>query len=216
MSRKYYPAFINLKGKKCVVVGGGNVAERKITSLLRAGASVEVISPTLSIVLEKKRVKGEIAHVKRRYKSGDLKDAFLVIAATSNKEINKKISEEALCLVNVVDMPELANFIVPSVVQRGHLTIAITTSGTSPAIAKAIRKELELLYSKDVGQFLSFLENIRKKTAKEILNKQIRSCILRDVASEEVLTKLREMGYKAAKDEVLYRQEMIKRRLDNV
>ncbi|MGO9613354.1 MAG: bifunctional precorrin-2 dehydrogenase/sirohydrochlorin ferrochelatase [Dissulfurispiraceae bacterium] len=216
MSPKYYPAFINLKGKKCVVVGGGKVAERKIASLLRAGASVEVISPALTVVLEKKRVKGEIAHVKRRYKSSDLKNAFLVIAATSDKEINKKISQDAPCLVNVVDTPELASFIVPAVVQRGHLSIAITTSGASPAIAKAIRKELELLYGKDVGQFLSFLEKIRKKTAREISNKQIRSRILTEAASDDVLAKLRAMGYKAAKDEVLGRQSMIKRRLDKV
>jgi len=199
----YYPAFINLCGKQCVVVGGGKVAERKVLTLLDSGAAVKVISPALTDVLEKQKDKGRIRHIRRNYRSGDLKGAFLVIAATSDERINRKVSDDAPCLVNVVDKPEMANFIVPSVVNRGPMTIAVSTSGASPAIARAVRKELELLYNKDFGQFLDFLKKLRKRAIKEITDKKARERFLKDVASKEVLSILRGKGFKEAKEKVI-------------
>lgn len=199
----YYPAFINLCGKQCVVVGGGKVAERKVLTLLDSGAAVKVISPALTYVLEKQKDKGRIRHIRRNYRSGDLKGAFLVIAATSDERINRKVSDDAPCLVNVVDKPEMANFIVPSVVNRGPMTIAVSTSGASPAIARAVRKELELLYNKDFGQFLDFLKKLRKRAIKEITDKKARERFLKDVASKEVLSILRGKGFKEAKEKVI-------------
>lgn len=199
----YYPAFINLCGKQCVVVGGGKVAERKVLTLLDSGAAVKVISPALTDVLEKQKDKGRIRHIRRNYRSGDLKGAFLVIAATSDERINRKVSDDAPCLVNVVDKPEMANFIVPSVVNRGPMTIAVSTSGASPAMAKAVRKELELLYNKDFGQFLDFLKKLRKRAIKEITDKKARERFLKDVASKEVLSILRGKGFKEAKEKVI-------------
>jgi precorrin-2 dehydrogenase/sirohydrochlorin ferrochelatase len=199
----YYPAFINLCGKQCVVVGGGKVAERKVLTLLDSGAAVKVISPALTDVLEKQKDKGRIRHIRRNYRSGDLKGAFLVIAATSDERINRKVSDDAPCLVNVVDKPEMANFIVPSVVDRGPMTIAISTSGASPAMAKAVRKELELLYNKDFGQFLDFLKKLRKRAIKEITDKKARERFLKGVASKEVLSILRGKGFKEAKEKVI-------------
>ncbi|MDA8214871.1 MAG: bifunctional precorrin-2 dehydrogenase/sirohydrochlorin ferrochelatase [Nitrospiraceae bacterium] len=199
----YYPAFINLCGKQCVVVGGGKVAERKVLTLLDSGAAVKVISPALTDVLEKQKDKGRIRHIRRNYRSGDLKGAFLVIAATSDERINRKVSDDAPCLVNVVDKPEMANFIVPSVVDRGPMTIAVSTSGASPAIARAVRKELELLYNKDFGQFLDFLKKLRKRAIKEITDKKARERFLKGVASKEVLSILRGKGFKEAKEKVI-------------
>ncbi len=199
----YYPAFINLCGKQCVVVGGGKVAERKVLTLLDSGAAVKVISPALTDVLEKQKDKGRIRHIRRNYRSGDLKGAFLVIAATSDERINRKVSDDAPCLVNVVDKPEMANFIVPSVVNRGPMTIAVSTSGASPAIARAVRKELELLYNKDFGQFLDFLKKLRKRAIKEITDKKARERFLKGVASKEVLSILRGKGFKEAKEKVI-------------
>jgi len=211
----YYPAFINLQGKQCVVVGGGKVAERKALALLRSGAKVKVISPDLTDALENQKKKGNITHIKRRYRKGDLNGAFLTIASTSDEKTNKLVSETAPCLINVVDKPEMANFIVPSVINRGLLTIAISTAGASPAMAKAIRKELELIYNKDFGHFLSFLKQLRKKAIKGISDntgsqslrlsgaRKKREGLLKEIASREILNILRKSGFKAAKSKVL-------------
>lgn len=199
----YYPAFINLCGKNCIVVGGGKVAERKIASLLDAGSEVTVISPNITHALEKHKKRGMIKHIKRNYKKGDLENAFLVIAATSDEKINSRISKDAPFLVNVVDRPELANFIVPSVVSRGPMTIAISTSGASPAMARAVRKELEVLYNKNFGRFLAFLRQLRKKVMRDIPEKKERERFLKEAASEEILGILRKNGFKAAKNKIL-------------
>lgn len=186
----YYPVFLNLKDKKCVVAGGGSVAERKALSLVRAGAEVTVISPECTERLKKERLKGRIRHICRGYKKGDLRNAFLVIAATDSNDVNKKISKDAPNLVNVVDTPSLCNFIVPSMVRRGPLTIAISTSGISPAMAKAIRKELEKLYGPAFASRLNALKKIRSKAMREIKDKKTRERFLKKMAAE-TLGKLR-------------------------
>lgn len=192
----YYPAFLNLKDKEAVVIGGGKVAERKILALLKAGANLTVISPDITRRIEKEKLKGRIKHIPRQYRKSDSKKALLVIAATDSQEINKKVSEEALCLVNVVDSPSLCNFIVPSVIQRGHLTIAISTSGISPALSKSIRKELEKLYGPGFADYLRLLEKIRKKAMNEIRDKKRRTEFLKSLASEEMIKMLRQKGIK--------------------
>ncbi|MBI5212624.1 MAG: bifunctional precorrin-2 dehydrogenase/sirohydrochlorin ferrochelatase [Nitrospirae bacterium] len=201
----YYPAFINLFGKRCVVVGGGKVAERKVMSLLRCGAHVKIISPALTDALERQKERGKVVHIKRTYRTGDLGGVFLVIAATGNERVNTKVSNDAPCLVNVVDVPETANFIVPSVVKRGPMTIAVSTSGASPAMAKRIRKELELIYNKDFGRYLNFLKQLRKMIMKEINDKKARERFLKELASQEFLNILRGKGFQKAKDKVLNR-----------
>lgn len=180
----YYPVFLNLKNKGCVVVGGGKVAERKVLSLLKSGAEVTVISPELTKRLKKESLSGRIKHIPRRYKKGDLKNAFLVIAATDSNEINEKVSEDAPHLINVVDVPSLCNFIVPSVVKRGPLTIAISTSGVSPSMAKTIRKELEKLYGPEFARYLNSLKKIRIKAMAEIKDKKERERFLKKLAAD--------------------------------
>lgn len=188
-----YPVFLNLRGKGCIVVGGGRVAERKVLSLLKTGADITVISPELTKRLRKESVKrlnrakgsgGNLRHISREYKKGDLKNAFLVIAATDSNKTNKKVSEDAPHLINVVDMPSLCNFISPSLVKRGPLTIAISTSGVSPSTAKAVRKELEKLYSAEFGKHLASLKKIRAKAMAEIKDKKKRERFLKSLAAE--------------------------------
>ncbi|MCX7792959.1 MAG: bifunctional precorrin-2 dehydrogenase/sirohydrochlorin ferrochelatase [Thermodesulfovibrionales bacterium] len=186
----YYPVFINLKGKECVVIGGGKVAQRKINSLLKAGASVTVISPEVTEGIEKLVRSGKIKLIKRPYKKGDLKKAFLVIAASSSKEVHESIARNFRGLLNVVDEPELCNFIVPSVIRRGPLIIAISTSGASPAMAKAIRKEMEKLYTKEFGRYLQLLKKNRKKLLDLPLAKRKR--IISRFSSRHILKALRE------------------------
>jgi precorrin-2 dehydrogenase/sirohydrochlorin ferrochelatase len=194
----YYPAFLNLEGKKAVVVGGGKVAERKILTLLRAGASITVISPEITKRIGREKLKGRIRHISRQYQKGDVKVAFLVIAATDSHDINKRVAKDAPCLVNVVDTPSLCNFIVPSVIQQGQLNIAISTSGISPALSKSIRKELEKLYGFEFSKYLRLIEKLRKKAMEGILDKKQRTRFLKGLASQEMVKMLRQKGYTEA------------------
>ena len=195
----YYPVYIDLTGRKAVVIGGGTVAERKVRSLLRARAEVKVISPQLTKNLERQKAKGILTHVCRSYRRGDLSSAFLVIAATASQEINERVSRDAPCLVNVVDKPDLCNFIVPSLVQRGHLQFAISTSGMSPALARAIRKELEKIYGKEFADYVKVLKIIRKEALSHIKDKKKRTAFLKSVASEKIITMLRSKGLRTTK-----------------
>jgi len=192
----YYPVFLNLENKKTVVIGGGKVAERKILSLLKAKADITVISPDITAKIAKEKQKGTIRHIKRRYRNGDITSAFLVIAATDSPRLNKLVSDEAPCLVNAVDMPSLCNFIVPSVLQRGFLTIAISTSGVSPALSRSIRKEIEDIYGPEFSEYLKALQHIRAEAKNVITDQKKRGAFLKSVASAGMIRMLREKGAK--------------------
>jgi len=139
----HYPLFLELTGQRVIVVGGGKVATRKARSLVAAGACITVISPVVTAAIQ--RMKN--AHwLRRRYRAGDLRGACLVVAATDDLDVNRQVCAEAKrrrLLANCAAPPEAGNFIVPSVVRRGLITIAISTGGASPALAKATRKKLE-------------------------------------------------------------------------
>ncbi len=146
----YYPVFLKVSDKRCVVVGGGDVALRKVRTLLEYGAGVEVISPDLCPELIKLAETGEIAVQRKLYQPGDLKGALIVIAATDEHGVNLEVVKEASStgiLVNVVDDSRNSDFIVPSCLRRGDVTIAVSTAGRSPALARKIRARLE----KDLG-----------------------------------------------------------------
>lgn len=210
--RSYYPVFLNLTKKKAVVIGGGRVAERKVLSLIGTGARITVISPAITKRIEREKDKGRIRHVSREYRAGDLKDAFLVIAATDSRAVNEKVSRESPGLVNVVDTPELCNFIVPSIVNRGPLTIAVSTGGVSPAFSKSIRRELEEMYGYEIAGYLKLLKKIRSEALGSMKDQKKRGMFLKSVASGKMLSMLREQGCsvtkKAAKD--LFRKAKVK------
>ena len=141
----YYPAFLNIKGKQCVVFGGGVVAEGKIAKLRDAGAKITVISPRVTADILAAVQQGHLDWQAREYRTGDLQGAFLGIATTNVRSVNQSISEEAEelgVLLNVVDEPAQCSFIAPSIVTRGPVTVAISTSGASPALARKLREEL--------------------------------------------------------------------------
>lgn len=190
----YYPAFIDLENKKTVVVGGGKVAERKILGLLATGAKVTVVSPGITKRIEREKQKGRLRHICRGYGKNDLKKAFLVIAATDDRDVNERVSLDAPCLVNVVDVPKLCNFIVPSTMQRGPLIIAVSTGGVSPALARLIRKELEKIYGCEFSGYLKALQEIRAQAMTVIKDGKKRAGFLKAVASENMLKLLREKG----------------------
>ena len=201
----YYPAFLNLTGRKAVVVGGGKVAQRKVSALISSGADITLISPSLTKELRKRLTAGMIRHIPRQYRRGDLKGAFLVIAATDSAETNRRVSKDAPALVNVVDVPEECNFIAPSVVKRGHLVIAISTGGASPAFSRAIRQELQLLYGSEFSGYLKFVKEIRKKAMTAVPERGRRERFLKGLASEEILAMLRNKGPEAVKKVVMRR-----------
>ncbi len=161
----YYPIFVQLQGEKALVVGGGSVARRKVETLLEYGASVRIVSRVLCPKLERLAEKEEIRFLGEEFRETFLEGIFLVIAATDDKELNHRISRAARArglLINAVDQPEDCNFIVPSIVNRGNLQIAISTSGKSPAMAKKIRKELEARFGMEYEVFLSLMGRIRE------------------------------------------------------
>lgn len=172
---RYYPVFLDIKGRSAVVIGGGAVAERKVSGLLAAGAAVTVISPKavrgLELLAEKKR----ITLVKKAYREGaiEAEGAFLVVCAASSKAANMAGAKEARArglLLNVVDAPEECGFIVPSVIDRGSLVVAISTSGKSPALAKRLREGLEEAIGPEYGTFADLLGAVRKKLLKIKMN----------------------------------------------
>lgn len=185
--KNYFPIFLDLTGKKCIVVGGGGVAERKCEALIKAGAEVTVIAPMITKGLKDIHAKGQITYIKRDYSSDDLLPAFLVIAATDYEEVNQKVAEDASAankLVNVVDAPSLCNYITPAVFQRGLLTIAISTGGASPGIAKEIREELQKLYGgPKFKKRLEKVKDARTKVMKEIKDRTERSKAIKDIVS---------------------------------
>jgi precorrin-2 dehydrogenase/sirohydrochlorin ferrochelatase len=207
----YYPVFLNLNGKKAVVVGGGKVAGRKVASLIAAGADITVVSPSLTGGLRKAFLGGRIRHIPRLYRKHDLKGAFLVVAATDSAETNRKISKDAPALVNVVDVPAECNFIAPSVVRRGQLLIAISTGGASPAFSRALRKELQSWYGPEFSDYLRFVKQIRAKAMATIRQGHGRERFLKGLASEEIIEALRTRGIDAVKKTVIGRLEKLAR-----
>ncbi len=144
---KYYPICLQIEGRRCLVIGGGKVAERKVRGLLDSGAAVVVISPALTDGLVRLQSEGAIAWEPRGYQPGDVVGFFLVMAATDDREVQDQVQADAdrhNVLLNVADVPDKCNFILPALVKRGALSLAISTSGKSPALAKKLRQELEV------------------------------------------------------------------------
>lgn len=194
----YYPAFLDLAGKPCVLVGGGSVAERKARSLLAAGAVLTVISPVLTPGLSRLNSTGRITHKARCYRRADLRGAVLVIAATSDAEVNRAIARDAACPVNVVDQPETGSMIVPSVVRQGPVIFAVSTGGVSPAVAKTIREELEKRYPKAVGTYIAYVGRLRERALKEMPDRRRREQLFRELAAHAMLESARTDGYRRA------------------
>ncbi|MFH1761716.1 MAG: bifunctional precorrin-2 dehydrogenase/sirohydrochlorin ferrochelatase [bacterium] len=165
MELKYLPIFLDIKQRPCLIIGGGTVARRKISVLLKAGADVTVVAANY------KTPQKNVHWIKRNYKKGDEKGFFLVVAATSDKNTSKLVFRECKkrkILINTADNPDLCGFIFPSIVQRGDLVIAVSTSGCCPAFAKKIKKEIELKYGREYADFIKLLGKIRSEVIQKI------------------------------------------------
>lgn len=191
---RYYPAFLDLQGKLCVVVGGGRVGERKVKSLLRAGAIVKVVGPELTMILSRLKERGMIRHAARSFRKTDLEGAFLGIAATDDREANRRVFAEACrrrIPVNVVDDPLHSSFIVPSMVARGDLLVAISTGGQSPALAKVLRQKLQREIGPEYADLLRLLGAVRRKILPRGYSQRRNQSIFRKLAGEDVLALVR-------------------------
>jgi len=187
LQSRYYPVLLRLEGRKCLVVGGGAVALRKVRSLLEAGGRVYVVSPEFCAPL--KRMKCVVLH-RRPYRKSDLHGAALVISATDDQSVNRRVAREAMAEglpVNVVDQPELCSFIVPASFKRGRLTISISTGGASPALAAAIRRRLERIVGVEYSRLVEALASVRGEAIRRIADSRLRRQILQQVVSAEFL-----------------------------
>ena len=192
---KYYPAYLDLRERPCLVIGGGAVAERKTLALLEAGAVVTIISPMLTSKLHELSDSGKITYLQKQYEDQDLSGAFLVIAATDSAEVNTLVASacrKKQVLVNVAVPPEVSSFIVPSVVERGDLLIAISTSGASPALSRKIRQDIEQRYGTEYEVLLEKLSAIRKRVLEEIPDKSRRRQVFQAIVDSDVIDLIRQ------------------------
>lgn len=169
----FLPIFMNVQGQNCLVIGGGKIASRKVFMLLRAGAAVSVVSPELCQDLTIRKDEGEITHIDRYFEDGDIEGCKVVIAATDDNKVNSHVSELAKSKgipVNVVDAPDLCSFIVPSIIDRNPVQIAISTGGASPVLARLLRSRLETFIPAAYGRLATLVESFREKVKTKFSN----------------------------------------------
>jgi len=187
-----FPMFMKLEGRSCLVVGAGTVGEPKISSLIEAGASVRVVALHATATVAHWAQSGKITWEARAFNSSDLDATFLIIAATNSRALNAAIFHEAEqrnILCNVVDDPEYSDFYYPAVVRRGDLQIAISTNGQSPALAQRIRRELEIQFGPEYGEWLEQLGHIRRQLFASRIEPEQRRRLLHELASREAFKK---------------------------
>ena len=182
---RLFPQFIKLAGRRCLVVGAGDVAESKISGLLDAQAAVRIVAPEATPQVQSWAADGKLEWLARPCEPSDLDGMFLVVVATSDPELQRNISAEARnrgVLCNVVDVPELCDFYYPAVAQRGALQIAVSTAGQSPALSQRLRKELEEQFGPEYEAWLEQLGEERAKLFAAPMDPEDRKRLLHDLA----------------------------------
>jgi precorrin-2 dehydrogenase/sirohydrochlorin ferrochelatase len=193
-SRPYYPAILDLAGRNALVVGAGRVGEGKIRGLLAAGARVRVVSLEATEEVRSWAREGRIELHLRPYESEDLGDRFLVIAATEREETNKRVSGDAEArqmLCNVVDVPDLCNFILPSIMRRGDLAIAVSTAGASPALARKLRLSLEASHGEEYALSLELLGSLREELKQRYPDPRDRKVLFERIVYSDLIEMVR-------------------------
>ena len=187
-----FPMFMKLEGRSCLVVGAGTIGEPKIGSLIAAGASVRVVALHATAAVTEWARAGAITWEARAFNGADLDNTFMVIAATNSRDLNAAIFHEARqrnILCNVVDDPEYCDFYYPAIVRRGDLQIAISTNGHSPALAQRIRRELEIQFGPEYGEWLDELGRTRQQLFASKIDPEQRRRLLHELASREAFKK---------------------------
>jgi len=200
---RYYPVNLDIRGKTCLVVGGGDVAVRKARSLLEAGASVVVVATEVD---PKLRALEGVELRERAFRDTDLHGAFLVVVATDDPVLNRCVGRDAAdfgCLVNVADCPALSNFIVPATLRRGELAISVSTGGASPSLARHLRERLESQFGEEYADFVDVLAEIRREIFDKVPQSERRTKLCRELTDEKWLRLLREKGRDVLRTEML-------------
>jgi precorrin-2 dehydrogenase / sirohydrochlorin ferrochelatase len=190
----FIPIFLEVEGKPCLVVGGGEVALRKVKVLLEAGAQVTVISPQVASELSGLAETGRLSLLPRRYRDGDVRGYHLIYAATDDPGLQRRLFEEARhlnILINVADAPEFCSFITPSVIRRGQLQVAISTGGASPATARRLRQRMEQWLGYDSEALLEVMAAARKWLKRHEPDRDVRACKLNALAASGIDDALR-------------------------
>jgi precorrin-2 dehydrogenase / sirohydrochlorin ferrochelatase len=191
---RYYPIYLDLKGRDVLVVGGGAVAEGKALQLLEAGARVTVVSPQLTEALRAAADRGEITHLGGSFAEGDLNGVFLVIGATDDRKVNEKVAMaagERGLLCNVVDQPDLCNFITPALVTRGELQISVSTGGGSPTLTQRVKREVAALIGEEYGVLLELAAEMRAEAKYRVADFGRRKEALRAFVESDALDMIR-------------------------
>jgi precorrin-2 dehydrogenase/sirohydrochlorin ferrochelatase len=203
-SKPYYPVFLDLADRLAVIVGGGGVAERKIATLLEYGPRVLVIAPEVTPAVEALAASGAIKLERRGYVRGDLQGAFIVVCATSSEEVNRAVhaeAEERGSIVNVVDVPDLCSFIVPSIVRRGTLSVAISTGGAAPTVAKRLRKHVQEHLGPEWETYVTLLGEVRVLVMERVPGGEAdRKPIFEALADSDLLDRIRAGELPSAED----------------
>jgi precorrin-2 dehydrogenase / sirohydrochlorin ferrochelatase len=203
----YYPVYIEMSGQPCVVIGGGKIAEGKVDGLLAVKAHVTIISPELTSHLRDLVDQDQVRYMERAYQPGDLAGAFMVICATDRADINHRVWQEATAnhqLVNVVDDTPRCNFIAPSILRKGDLTIAISTSGKAPALAVRLKERLQRELGPEYERFLELAGELREPIARAIPDFETRKALWYQLVDSEILEVLAN-GDEAAAKEIISR-----------
>jgi len=203
MKMKYYPVCLDVSGRRCVIIGGGEVAERKARRLTDCGAEVLVVSESLSPALQAMKAEGCLSHIKADYSRDLIDGAFLVIGATDRAEVNEAVSRDARkqgILVNIVDDPGRCNFILPSLYRRGDLLIAITTGGKSPALAKKLRKEMARHFGPEYETFLKIMGQIRGKVISRGYSSEKNKALFESIIDSDIINHIREKRWDKVKE----------------
>lgn len=196
---KYFPVNLNIAGRKVVVIGGGRIASRKVRSLLKCGARVTVVSPAFCRALAGMKA---IRRLKRRYRKGDLKGAFIAVCATDDDAVNRRVYEHAADAgipVNVVDQPHLCTFTVPAVLSRKDLVITVSTGGGSPALSRRIRKRIESDIGSTFADHVALLKEMRGKVRESGLSPDARKELFTRMADQDVHDVIEKRGVVAAR-----------------
>ncbi|AIQ14104.1 precorrin-2 dehydrogenase/sirohydrochlorin ferrochelatase family protein [Paenibacillus durus] len=196
----YLPIMLDCRGKHCIVVGGGKVAERKTLGLLEAGAAVTIISPALTPQLAELSDSASVVWLNRNYAPGDARGAFLVYAATDDRAVNEEVAREADSLgvpVNVGSHAEAGSFITPGMLRRGRLTVAVSTSGAGPGITAGIMKLMEEMLGEEYEAYLDFIYEMRQEIKRRERSPEVRKRLLKRLGTLNVLDEIREGAFTA-------------------
>ena len=203
----YYPVYLDVKERCCVIIGGGQIAEGKIAALLECGAQIRMISPEVTDEVQDMADTGVLSLEKREYRDGDLEGAFIAIAATDDSSLSRRIAKEAEernVPLNVADVTHLCTFIAPAVVRRGEVTAAISTGGLSPALARKLRVELQASPALDYADMAPMLSEVRlelRQEGKAVDADHWQTCLNRDILA--LYYKDRDAAKKALKEALL-------------